>query len=99
MRADPGQIEQIIVNLVVNARDAMPQGGKVTVETAHKTLDDDYVKFHLDAGVGSYVMISVSDNGLGMDSETRSRIFEPFFYYQRKRSWNRIGLVHGFTVS
>jgi PAS domain S-box-containing protein len=79
VRADAGQIEQVIMNLAVNARDAMPSGGKLTIETSNVSLDDDYARFHAPLRAGDYVMLAISDNGLGMDSETQSHIFEPFF--------------------
>jgi CheY-like chemotaxis protein len=79
VRADAGQIEQVIMNLAVNARDAMPSGGKLMIETSNITLDEDYARLHSPLRPGDYVMVAISDTGAGMDSETQSHIFEPFF--------------------
>ena len=79
IRADAGQIEQVIMNLAVNARDAMPKGGKLTIETGNVSVDANFARSHAPLTAGDYVMLAISDTGVGMDRETQARVFEPFF--------------------
>jgi PAS domain S-box-containing protein len=98
IEADSTQIHQVVMNLCVNARDAMPNGGTLTISTENITIDDNYARIHLDANPGDYIIISISDTGVGMNSETLDRIFDPFFTTKEIGRGTGLGLSTAMVI-
>ena len=98
VKVDPNQIQQVLMNLAINARDAMPKGGKITFQTANVKVDETYAQQHIFIKPGQYVLLSVSDTGIGMDAETQAHVFELFFTTKAAGKGTGLGLSTVFGI-